>query len=90
MKSRPDDRVLLNFGAVDWESAIYVNGALAGEHRGGYDPFSVDITDFLKPAGDQELAVIRGVAHGDHAERTIELDDQSIARSGRRRRDSPG
>ena len=56
-KSRPGDRVLLNFGAVDWESAVYVNGALAGEHQGGYDPFSIDITDFLKPDGDQELIV---------------------------------
>src|SRR3954462_12988290 len=48
VKSRPDDRVLLNFGAVDWECAVYVNGALAGEHRGGYDPFSVDIREFLR------------------------------------------
>ena len=56
-KAKPDDRVLLNFGAVDWESAIYVNGALAGEHRGGYDPFSIDITEFLRGDGDQELVV---------------------------------
>jgi hypothetical protein len=56
-KNKPDDRVLLNFGAVDWESAIYVNGALAGEHRGGYDPFSIDVTDFLRGDGDQELVV---------------------------------
>src|SRR4051812_18078228 len=53
VKSRPDDRVLLNFGAVDWECAVYVNGALAGEHRGGYDPFSVDITEFLRQQGEQ-------------------------------------
>ena len=50
-------RVLLHFQAVDWESAVYVNGKPLGEHRGGYDAFSFDITDALKPAGEQELIV---------------------------------
>jgi len=50
-------RVLLHFGAVDWESRAWVNGKEAIAHRGGYDPFSVDITGFLKPGGPQELVV---------------------------------
>ena len=50
-------RVLLNFGAVDWEATVYVNGKKVGDHRGGYDAFSFDITDALKPAGEQELVV---------------------------------
>ena len=50
-------RVLLNFGAVDWEAAVYVNGTLVGEHRGGYDPFTFDITAHLKPIPDQEIVV---------------------------------
>ena len=50
-------RVLLNFGAVDWEAAVWVNGVPVGEHRGGYDPFTFDITDALTPAGPQELVV---------------------------------
>jgi 3-keto-disaccharide hydrolase/glycosyl hydrolase family 2 len=51
-------RVLLNFGAVDWEAVVYVNGTSAGVHRGGYDPFTLDITDRLKPgAAEQELVV---------------------------------
>ena len=41
-------RLLLNFGAVDFEARVYINGTLAGEHRGGYDPFTIDITDHLK------------------------------------------
>jgi hypothetical protein len=41
------ERVLLNFGAVDWEATVYVNGYLVGSHRGGYDAFSLDITDRL-------------------------------------------
>jgi hypothetical protein len=50
-------RMLLHFGAVDWETMVYVNGKPFGPHRGGYDPFSFDITDALKPGGDQELIV---------------------------------
>lgn len=47
----PEDwnqRVQLNFGAVDWTCSVYVNGQRAGDHTGGYDPFSIDITDHLK------------------------------------------
>lgn len=49
--------VLLNFGAVDWETTVYVNGKLVGLHRGGYDGFSLDITEALRSSGDQELVV---------------------------------
>jgi len=51
-------RVRLNFGAVDWETEVYVNGRRVGSHRGGYDAFSFDITDELKPAGNQEVTVV--------------------------------
>jgi len=54
---RPDTRLLLHFGAVDWEAAVFVNGRRVGEHRGGYDPFTLDITDALRPGGTQELVV---------------------------------
>ncbi len=51
-------RSLLNFGAVDWEAVVYVNGQRVGEHRGGYDPFTFDISEYLKPDGsEQELVV---------------------------------
>ena len=49
--------ILLNFGAVDWETVVYVNGQQVGRHTGGYDPFSFDITSALTPSGEQELAV---------------------------------
>ena len=38
---------MLNFGAVDWKADVYVDDKLAGEHTGGYTPFSFDITDQL-------------------------------------------
>jgi hypothetical protein len=51
-------RVLINFGAVDWEADVYVNGTKVGSHQGGYDPFTFDITTALKPgAHSQELVV---------------------------------
>ena len=50
-------RTLLHFGAVDWEATVWVNGKEVGTHRGGYDPFSFDITEALKPTGDQQLTV---------------------------------
>ncbi len=50
-------KVLLHFGAVDWETEVYVNGMLAGSHKGGFDPFSFDITAHLKKKGEQTLVV---------------------------------
>jgi hypothetical protein len=50
-------RVLLHFGAVDWETNVWVNGKKIGTHRGGYDPFTFDITEALKSGGPQDLLV---------------------------------
>lgn len=50
------ERLILNFGAVDWEAGVFINGEKAGSHKGGYDAFSFDITQFLKD-GEQELIV---------------------------------
>jgi len=49
--------ILLHFGAVDWHAEVWVNGQRLGEHRGGYDPFSFDITFALNDLGGQELVV---------------------------------
>ena len=50
-------RVRLHFGAVDWAARVFINGQEAGEHRGGYDEFSFEITDRLKWTGDEEIRV---------------------------------
>ncbi len=42
-----EGRVLLHFGAVDYEAKVYINGKLAGTHTGGYASFKIDITEFL-------------------------------------------
>ena len=49
--------VLLHFGASDWETTVYINGIEIGKHRGGYDPFSFDISPYLDERGVQELIV---------------------------------
>ncbi len=50
-------RVLLHFGAVDFEATVWVNGRQLGQHRGGYDGFSLDVTDALHPGEGNELVV---------------------------------
>ena len=41
-------RILLHFGAVDWEANVHVNGHDLGGHRGGYDAFTLNITPALE------------------------------------------
>ncbi|MBL8209567.1 MAG: beta-galactosidase [Bryobacterales bacterium] len=50
------ERILLHFGAVDYECVVWVNGAIAGAHKGGFDAFTFDITAFLKD-GNNEILV---------------------------------
>ena len=50
------ERVLLHFGAVDWECTVWVNGTKVGTHKGGYDPFHFDITEALH-AGNNEITL---------------------------------
>lgn len=50
-------RVLLHFGAVDWQCDVYINGKHVGQHEGGFDPFSIDVTAALKKGAKQQLTV---------------------------------
>lgn len=50
-------RLMLHFGAVDYEAQVFVNGRSVGTHSGGYMPFSYDISPYLKASGPQELIV---------------------------------
>ena len=54
--NKTNDRVLLHFGAVDYECAVMLNGEKAGEHRGGYFPFTFDVTDIIRD-GENEIRV---------------------------------
>ena len=50
-------RVRIHFGAVDWHARVSVNGQPVGQHCGGYDDFSFDITSDLHWNGDEEITV---------------------------------
>ena len=52
-------RTLLHFGAVDWHSTIWINGKEAGQHRGGYDPFTIDITSLIKAPSAVNVVTVR-------------------------------
>ena len=54
-------RVLLHFGAVDWQCEVFVNGQFVGKHTGGYDPFTFDITKALT-TGKQLQALVVAVS----------------------------
>ncbi|MHA1668038.1 MAG: glycoside hydrolase family 2 protein [Candidatus Heimdallarchaeaceae archaeon] len=49
--------LLLHFEAVDWEAEIWVNNHFVSKHKGGYVPFSFDITRFVKFNEENELVV---------------------------------
>jgi len=52
------DRTLLHFGASDWNTTVFLNGALVTTHLGGYDAFSADVTDLLAPASNELIVQI--------------------------------
>ncbi|MFB7392020.1 LamG-like jellyroll fold domain-containing protein [Streptomyces sp. NPDC056191] len=52
-----DNRLKLNFGAVDYQARVWVNGTQVAEHTGGYNAFSADVTDAVKGTGPQEVVV---------------------------------
>ena len=62
-----DKRVILKFGAVDWETTVWVNGQRIGKHDNGYLPFEFDITDALTP-GEPARIVVRAYDAQDHGE----------------------
>lgn len=72
---RKDERLLLHFGAVDYDAKIWVNGKEVGAHEGGYSPFSFDITEFLR-SEDNELIVRvydpTDQGYGPHGKQTLD------------------
>ncbi|MEV5606447.1 LamG-like jellyroll fold domain-containing protein [Streptomyces sp. NPDC052299] len=56
-KTGKSNRLKLNFGAVDYEATVWVNGKQVAQHTGGYTAFTADITDAIKGTGPQEIVV---------------------------------
>jgi beta-galactosidase/beta-glucuronidase len=51
------NKLLLRFGAVDYECTVWVDGSLVGGHRGGHVPFDVDVTDAFRSATSARLTL---------------------------------
>jgi beta-galactosidase/beta-glucuronidase len=49
--------ILLNFEASDWETTVWIDEKEAGSHKGGYDPFTFDISGLLGRRKDHEIVV---------------------------------
>ncbi|WP_344785377.1 glycoside hydrolase family 2 protein [Microbacterium kribbense] len=75
----PGRRLILHFGAVDWEARVWVNGVLVSTHRGGQSPFSADVTHAIDPERENTIVV--------HA--VDDPDDVSILRGKQDWRDEP-
>lgn len=74
-----DQRVLLHFGAVDYECVLTVNGGIVGSHKGGFDAFTFDITEFLKPGENEiQLAVTDPTDTGEQPRGKQQLDPKGI------------
>jgi tetratricopeptide (TPR) repeat protein len=52
------EKLLLHFGAVDYEATVYINGTEAAKHTGGYETFSIDITPYLKQGANELLVKV--------------------------------
>ena len=52
-----EKQIILNFEASDWETTVWIDGKMAGIHRGGYDPFSFNITPLLAEAKKHRIQV---------------------------------
>ena len=54
---KPDERLIVHFGAVDYKATVWINGMVVVRHTGGYTGFQADITDYVTPGAPQTIAV---------------------------------
>ncbi len=59
-------QTLLHFGAVDQIAEVILNGTSIGRHEGGYHPFTLDITNALKPGKNHLTVTVRDDLDHDH------------------------
>ena len=64
-ESRGSNRSLLYFGAVNYDSHVYVNGQHVGHHIGGFTPFNYDVTDLLKEGVNNVIVKVDNKRHAE-------------------------
>ena len=62
---RGSNRSLLYFGAVNYDSHVYVNGQHVGHHIGGFTPFNYDVTDLLKEGNNNVIVKVDNKRHAE-------------------------
>lgn len=70
-----DSRLLLHFGAVDYQATVWVNGEQVAVHEGGHTPFQADVTCALRPPGRDNVLIVRAADPG--RDRTIPRGKQT-------------
>lgn len=66
---KANSRLILHFGAVDQYARVFINKKKAASHRGGYLPFSVDITDMLVKGKNEILVMVRDTSDASYHSR---------------------
>ncbi|MDX1531643.1 MAG: glycoside hydrolase family 2 TIM barrel-domain containing protein, partial [Rhodothermales bacterium] len=64
---RPEERLVLRFGAANARARVFLDGALLAEHAGGYTPFDVEITDHVGAGEEEHTLVVQVNAARDRA-----------------------
>ncbi len=64
-----EKRIILHFGAVDWEATVYINDEKVGFHQGGYLPFRFDITDYLQSELNEIVVSVRDPTDSENHQR---------------------
>lgn len=72
---RAGHRALLRFGAVDYHATVWVDGRLAGAHRGGHVPFDLDVSEQMDAAADDDAAA--DAANDEHHRVTLRVFDSA-------------
>ena len=62
IKTRKNNRVLLNLDGIDMFSWIYLNGKFVGYHEGGYTKFNFDITDFILEGANELIIKVKDIS----------------------------
>ncbi|MGW5360223.1 glycoside hydrolase family 2 protein [Actinopolymorpha pittospori] len=75
-------RLLLHFGAVDYEARVWVNDVLVATHTGGHTPFSADITSALLPGDVDQVVVVRAADPLDDPEQPRGKQDWQVEPHG--------
>ena len=74
-----EERTLLHFGAVDFECMLWVNGGIAGTHTGGFDAFTIDISEYVRQGSNELiLAVTDPSSSGDQPRGKQHLNPKNI------------